>query len=200
MSDVAIKNGTRRATDRPTTRERILEAALDLFIERGVTGTTVSDIERAVGLAAGTGSFYRHFGSKEDPSVERRTARLTEEGGVERAALDAIQSPIDRRAREYELLLTEMRHFDPLWRMIVSERDRFPELRRIFTEALDVTHWNFGWDENPTAAVAVAALAGYHQFALLDAGPYRNIAPDDFIAVLVELTSRTTTTFPARKR
>ena len=179
---------------RSTTRERILEAALDLFVERGFAGTTVTAIERAVGLAAGTGSFYRHFPSKEDvvvPAVERRVARLTEEIDAERAAVDAIQDPDEHRAREYARFLGQMPRFDPLWRLIIGERDRFPELHRIFTEALDVAHWSFGWDDDPTLAIALAALAGYNQFVLLGAEPYRHIPPARFVAALVELTTAT---------
>lgn len=48
------------------TRERILSAALRLFGERGFIGTTITAIEAAAGLTAGSGSFYRHFKSKED--------------------------------------------------------------------------------------------------------------------------------------
>ena len=50
---------------RPNTLERILEAALDLFVKEGYSGTTISEVERRVVLAAGTGSFYSHFSSKE---------------------------------------------------------------------------------------------------------------------------------------
>ena len=60
------------------TRERILDAALELFAEEGFQGTTISEVERRVGLTPGTGSFYRHFPSKEallqaavDSEVER---------------------------------------------------------------------------------------------------------------------------------
>jgi AcrR family transcriptional regulator len=45
------------------TRERILDVALDHFAEHGFAGTSISAIERDVGLAAGTGSFHRHFPS-----------------------------------------------------------------------------------------------------------------------------------------
>jgi AcrR family transcriptional regulator len=53
-----------------TTREKILEAALRLFRERGYAGTTIAQIERAAGLAPRTGGFYRHFSSKADLAVE----------------------------------------------------------------------------------------------------------------------------------
>jgi AcrR family transcriptional regulator len=171
-----------------STRERILDAALELFVDRGVAGTSVSDIERAVGLAAGTGSFYRHFRSKEDVlvvSFERGIARLVDETAAQRAAVAEVRDPIVRRARDCEVLLAEMQRFQPLWQLVVAERERFPELHRIFTDALGIAHWTFGWDDDPTWAIAVAALAGFHQFKLMDAAPYRNITPTDFIAVLL---------------
>lgn len=44
-------------------RERILDAALGLFAERGFHGTSVPEIAEAAGVAAGT--IYRYFESKE---------------------------------------------------------------------------------------------------------------------------------------
>jgi hypothetical protein len=92
-----------------------------------------------------------------------------------------------------------MQRFQPLWHLVVAERDRFPELHRIFTEALGAAHWTFGWDEDPTWGIAVAALAGFHQFTLMDAAPYRDMTSGEFVAVLVEVTSRKGRT-RARKR
>lgn len=46
-----------------TTRERIETAAVRLFVEKGVTETTIKDLARAVGLSEG--ALYRHFVSKE---------------------------------------------------------------------------------------------------------------------------------------
>jgi len=184
----------RAASTQPTTRERILDAALDLFVERGAAGTTVSDIERAVGLAAGTGSFYRHFRSKEDvlvACVERAVTRMADEVGVARAAVAAIDGPRERRTRDYEALLDAMRRFEPLGRLVVAERDRFPQLQRAFADALDATSWDFGWNSDPSRTIAVAALAGYNALALLDAEPYRHITPADFIAALIEITTTT---------
>jgi AcrR family transcriptional regulator len=193
----------RAATAQPNTRERILDAALDLFVERGAAGTTVSDIERAVGLAAGTGSFYRHFRSKEDvlvAAVDRAVTRMAEQVGDARAAVAAIDDPAERRARDYEALLDAIRRFEPLARLVVAERDRFPELQHAFGDALDIASWDFGWDDDPGRTIAVAALAGYNAFALLEAEPYRHITPGEFIAALIETTTRTGATTRARKR
>ena len=46
------------------TRQRIEEAATRLFVERGITETSVRDITRQVGISEG--ALYRHFESKED--------------------------------------------------------------------------------------------------------------------------------------
>jgi AcrR family transcriptional regulator len=46
------------------TRDRIEQAAVHLFVEKGVAETTVKDIARAVGLSEG--ALYRHFESKDE--------------------------------------------------------------------------------------------------------------------------------------
>jgi len=46
------------------TRQRIEEAATRLFVERGITETSVRDITRQVGISEG--ALYRHFESKDD--------------------------------------------------------------------------------------------------------------------------------------
>jgi len=46
------------------TRQRIEQAATQLFVARGITETSVRDITRAVGISEG--ALYRHFESKDD--------------------------------------------------------------------------------------------------------------------------------------
>jgi AcrR family transcriptional regulator len=50
--------------DGSATRRKIDEAALSLFVEKGIAGTSVRDIARAVGIAEG--ALYRHYASKEE--------------------------------------------------------------------------------------------------------------------------------------
>lgn len=50
--------------DGSATRQRIHLAALDLFVRRGVTETSVRDLAAAAGIAEGT--LYRHYASKDD--------------------------------------------------------------------------------------------------------------------------------------
>ena len=46
------------------TADRIEQAAVQLFVEKGVAETTIKDIARAVGLSEG--ALYRHFESKDE--------------------------------------------------------------------------------------------------------------------------------------
>jgi AcrR family transcriptional regulator len=48
----------------PDTRRRIEEAAIELFVAKGVSETTVRDIARAVDISEG--ALYRHFASKDE--------------------------------------------------------------------------------------------------------------------------------------
>ena len=50
---------------RQPTKQRLLDAGVRLFAEKGFSETTVGDIEAAVGLQPRRGALYRHFPSKE---------------------------------------------------------------------------------------------------------------------------------------
>ena len=54
--------------DGKATRAKISRAALTLFVDKGVTDTTVRDIAAAAGVAEGT--LYRHFASKDELAWE----------------------------------------------------------------------------------------------------------------------------------
>jgi AcrR family transcriptional regulator len=173
------------------TRDRILDAALELFIERGIAGTTVSDIERAVGLAAGTGSFYRHYKSKEElvvPAFRRGVTQLVTELEAARVADTAVGDAHERDVRDYSALLGEMRALHPLWLLMLSERDQYPELQDVFIDALGMREWDLEWERDWVRTIAIAALTGFHQLSMLDEAYYGTIDPATYIARLTELT------------
>jgi len=173
------------------TRERILDAALELFIERGVAGTTVSDIERAVGLAAGTGSFYRHFRSKEDVVIPAFRRGVTErEARLEaaRVADTAVDDPVERDLRDYRALLDAMRQFHPLWVLLFSERAQFPELQEVFVDELGMREWGLDWDQDWLRMIVLSALTGFNQLAMMDATDFATVDSEAFVERLAELT------------
>ncbi|MEW5852735.1 MAG: TetR/AcrR family transcriptional regulator [Myxococcota bacterium] len=59
-----LESGSSAPTsERPSTRESIMKAAVELFAERGFHGVAVPEVAQRAGVA--TGSIYRHFPSKE---------------------------------------------------------------------------------------------------------------------------------------
>ncbi|ORB84868.1 TetR family transcriptional regulator [Mycobacterium kansasii] len=61
-----------------STRERLVTEAMRLFSDKGFEATSVSQIEAAAGLAAGSGALYRHFKSKDallDAGIDRQLDR-----------------------------------------------------------------------------------------------------------------------------
>lgn len=47
-----------------STRDRLLDAAMELFGRQGYAATSIADIQRACGLSPGSGALYKHFPSK----------------------------------------------------------------------------------------------------------------------------------------
>ncbi len=62
--------------DEPTTRKRLIEAAIELFSERGYAAVSVRDLARATGLT--TGSIYGNFANKAILLVEAIEALLSQ--------------------------------------------------------------------------------------------------------------------------
>ena len=84
-----------RSARREATRQRILDAAREVFAERGVIGGTVEDICERAGFTRG--AFYSNFGDKDDvvdALVEREHERLLGHleasfAGIDRAVVEA---------------------------------------------------------------------------------------------------------------
>jgi AcrR family transcriptional regulator len=185
---MATSNGP---SERSSTRERILDAAMDLFAEQGFKGATISEVERRVGLAAGTGSLYKHFPSKEallEAAVRWEVDRC-------RAAMHAAHFAIPRtgdsdqlRLKLYEQTLHDLRRFDRLFRLMLTEGDRVPALREAIWAAVQRPIPRDPTDEQAVDSVAGAALGGYHLFSMMQGRPYNGVREEQFLRVLVGIT------------
>ena len=126
---------TRRV--RQPTKERLLDAALELFAVNGFKATTVGEIEAAAGLQPRRGALYRHYASKEalmHAALERHLQSL----GEAEAAID--QLPVgDIRAEAMEAgawLLGELDRERLIVRILEQDGDWLPELRDSFRHSL----------------------------------------------------------------
>jgi len=178
------------AAKRVSTRDLLLDAAFDLFAEIGFAGTTISEIERRVGLAAGSGSFYRHFSSKEEllpAAVERELSKAIADV---RSAFPNTAQPREPREVWLRRILMWLRRTERLNRLLLLEGDRVPAIRAAITSAVQVMSDELSWDDDPAGIVGVAALHGYLLFSRAIGAPYYGIDEDEFIAALATLAPR----------
>ena len=125
------------AADKPATPERIVDAGLQLFSDRGFQGTTVGEIERAAGLTPRAGALYKHFPSKEsvlEAAFERHVAEIEAlHSAIEMMPLGDLRAELTLLLRwGFQTLARER----ALRRIVLTEGDRFPELKRRFREGV----------------------------------------------------------------
>ncbi|QKW32731.1 TetR/AcrR family transcriptional regulator [Actinomadura sp. NAK00032] len=186
-----------------TTRDRVLDAALELIQEHGFGGTTVTDIEELAGLSPGSGSFYRHFRSKEEvfrAVLEReldRARRHREE--FERGPVD--DDPRAALARRLVQQLDYLARVRPLINLLAREHGRFPEVTRRIRSVLvdrgiaeeaehltrDMPDGDGHADPHALLAVVVSALTGYELSRGFFGRPPADVAPERFAAALAAL-------------
>lgn len=115
-------------------REQILEAALQLFAERGFAGTSTRELAAHVGVTEPV--LYRHFRSKEDllREVARRNSFLPHLKQF--AELDMgmpLRDHLLTLARRWRQFVRERRH---LVLLVLREMHHTPEIARVFRETL----------------------------------------------------------------
>ncbi|WP_018500779.1 TetR/AcrR family transcriptional regulator [Parafrankia discariae] len=194
------------------TRERLMEAGLVLFARKGLAGTTVSDIEAHAGLRAGSGSFYRHFASKDalfEVVVRRELDRYratisdAEPASPGEPAEPTVADAKVALALEFHQTLTTL---DQLGRLetIISRDARamgtlFDEVEGLYNAALDASTHRLDQlmkagqipRRNPQALAETirSTLIGYHLNTQSFRRSPRRVSPADLIATLIDLIS-----------
>jgi AcrR family transcriptional regulator len=184
------------------TRERILDATLTLVREHGFGGTTVTTIEELAGLSPGSGSFYRHFRSKEEAVRElyerelERAIRCRE--AFERGPVD---NPVQALTRRLVQQLDYMEQINPLITLLAREHGRFPDLeakigRSLLDEAIveeadhltrDLNSALVSEDPSALLAVVISALTGYTLASMFFGGAPADVTGERFAAMLARL-------------
>lgn len=173
------------ATQAPSrARERVLQAALDCFTEKGYAATTIADIEVAAGLKPRCGGTYRHFPSKK-AILEAAVDRLLDDG-------DVVLSPEHRSAKEAAAAgLALLDRNRGTRRLLFRDLDDFPELqakvadrlieRAFRTAAESAAVFAPEADTEAMAAVMVAALTGFRTVHEIIGHPPLGVSDERFI-------------------
>lgn len=111
---------TIRFSSKPTTKERILEAALEIFSQKGFHTATTDEIAERAGV--GKGTLYRHFETKEklfEELVRLRLDELEREAGAIIDGNDDVLTMISKYIRIYFEFFDRNQH---LYRLVVQEQ------------------------------------------------------------------------------
>ena len=189
----------RRTEARGTARERLLDAAAEVFAQRGYRASSVEDIATAAGLTKG--AVYWNFDSKEDvffALIEERVDRRARElmGVTEHAPRETETAPLVSRglsafADEQQALVLLLQEY---WSMAVRDpglRDAYVErqraLRERLAEALEARHRTTGVPLTiPAEALATGIIAlatGLAQDRIADPDG----VPDELLGELLSL-------------
>ncbi|MBU3060518.1 TetR/AcrR family transcriptional regulator [Nocardia sp. NEAU-G5] len=186
-----------------STRERLRDAALKLFADKGFAGTTVGDIEGEAGLTPRAGGFYRHFQSKEEVLAAAVDAHIRETMTGQAAVLGLL--PLGELRAELRLvgrwLLGALDEQRDLFRVVERDGGRFPELREYFrTHLIEAAHqaavdFTARWaaetshsarDPQASAAVMIGAVLNYAHARRTYGQPPLGVDPDRFIDTWVD--------------
>jgi AcrR family transcriptional regulator len=193
------------------TRERLLDIGLALFARNGLAATTITEIESQAGLRGGSGSFYRHFGSKEElffAVVEREIERLQrsfEEGprGEDMLGEIVVGNVRPIVAIEIRRVLNAIAQRDKLMAIVIRDRPALSPLMDRVHKAMGA-----GVDINADlltklmdagliprreprtlSVVLTNALVAYQGSSRYYKTPFGGVSVDDYIAALVDLVT-----------
>jgi AcrR family transcriptional regulator len=111
------------------TQQELMDAAMELFVEKGFVATTVQEITDKAGYAKG--NFYRYWSSKDELMLEIVAAKMREYRAMRDARLGQAQSLMEVMAGIVEFL--HMMHQDHQWSLVFLEftiyAARKPDLR-----------------------------------------------------------------------
>lgn len=179
-----------------STRDGLMDAAIDLIAEHGFREATVGDIEERAGLTRGGRAFYRHFSAKEEVVVAAFERHL--DGVKQFESLESLLPLGDLRS-ELTLIcrggLIQLTAERKLVRVLEKEGDRFPQIRHRLRESMvNAGHRQLVGvigrytDAIDTQALAVTLLGGIVNYRRNDwtfDGPALDVDGERFIAAWV---------------
>jgi AcrR family transcriptional regulator len=188
-------------------RDRIVEAASELFVSRGFTGTTVADVQTAAGLTAGSGALYKHFSSKEDLFAACVERAIADNAAHIASGEELVRGDLRATLRAMAIAgLARLRAQRPLMRMLFHDGERFPALRdRFRDEGVQPMYAAFAaWikgeqaqgrigpdvDRRAAAAVLIGSVVAYEFTENLVGEPPAKVSEKRFIDTWVAAAAR----------
>jgi AcrR family transcriptional regulator len=183
-------------------RDELVDAAMQLFGERGYAATSVADIQTACGLTAGSGALYKHFASKRDllaEGVHRYVAELEKSAaGLVGALPDDPRAALTVIAQAVSSAMAADR---AVIRVGLRDLEQFPDLLDALWDGLLVALYRelAGWlraqqrrgrvtvaDPPATAAVLVASLTYYRVLEALIGHAPGDVGLDAYLGAWVD--------------
>lgn len=189
-----------------TAKERIVRVAIPLFAEQGYAGTSVADIQRAAGLAPGSGALYKHFRSKQEVLAAAIDWHIADFECTSVLLVSSLpKDPVAALKIVTEQLIGSLDANAQLIRITLRDLDARPELAdKIATRMLGALHDAMrSWldkavadgglrphDTQAVAALLFSAISYYPVVDILLGQPPAKIEPDRTIAALVDLLAK----------
>ncbi len=179
-----------RAAQELETRQRIVEAALELHGSVGPSRTTISAIAERAGVRRAT--VYRHF--PDERSLFLGCSGLWRERvpTPDPASWEGIEDPVERLEAALDALYAWYERAEPMLTSVLRDVDAVPivaELqagRLAYLEAIE-KGLAAGWDATERSRAAIGLALDFHAWKTLHA---RGLARADAIAVMTAAVSR----------
>ena len=170
----------KKESEKPlTTKEKILEAAIELFSNRGFHGVSIREIARAVGIKES--SIYNHFSSKEnildtifDQFQAEMEGTIPSKEYIEKALEGVSFEEFWRRGMSIFTSKTQTPRMGNISKILLlemfrNERARDLALTELFTRQQDVVRMIFGvmMEKGMIADTDLDALTNAYSYAML---------------------------------
>jgi AcrR family transcriptional regulator len=185
-------------------RDRLLAAALRLFAAKGYAATSVADIQRASGLAPGSGALYKHFASKRE-LLEAAVTHRIDSIVAAREQFDAGQpGSVEQAVRTAgQLIWSNLNQSEDLLKVMLREPEELGDLdEKTWQVITDNAYQRFADelassnrsgrtsipDPEAAAAVAIASLSYAATLQALSGRVPGNVDEDRYFEAWVDQT------------
>ncbi len=188
------------------TRDRLLDAGLELFADRGFDAVPIRELESAAGLAQGTGSFHRHFSSKHElmqQLIKREVAQVVEWRDLnERTVAGSLGDTRAEILLTFRMSLMFLEKLQKLVMLLAREYGNFPDEFEQIRQLLVVDSRTFIAQEyqqrmdngeiprrDPLALASVAqnSIVGFHLSRMFFGESPDQVDAEDFANTLADM-------------